>query len=144
VIHQRQSLALGFKASHHRLRIHAQLDHLEGDAAAYRFLLLGHVNRATPAFTDVLKHFIVADGGSDRLVRTFVDEVDLHGGFLEVGGRCVQSCLLFVRRKQGFETCAQGGITVAGAVEKSGPFSRWFRQSQGKQFLLTLLRIVHG
>jgi hypothetical protein len=34
------------------LGVHAQLDDLERDAAAHRFLLLGHIDHAAAAFAD--------------------------------------------------------------------------------------------
>ena len=61
MVHHRQRLALGFEAGDDRLGVHAQLDDLERDAAAHRFLLLGHVNHAAAAFADFLEQFVAAD-----------------------------------------------------------------------------------
>ena len=61
MVHQRQRLPLGFEAGDDALGVHAQLDDLERDAAADRFLLLGHVNHAAAAFADLLEQFVAAD-----------------------------------------------------------------------------------
>ena len=61
MIHHRQRLALGFEAGDDLLGVHAQLDDLERDAAAHRFLLLGHVDHAAAAFADFLEQFVAAD-----------------------------------------------------------------------------------
>ena len=55
MIHHRQRLPLGLEAGDDLLGVHAQLDDLERDAAADRFLLLGHVNDAAAAFADLLE-----------------------------------------------------------------------------------------
>ena len=46
MVHECQRLALGFEASHDLAGVHAQLDHLERDAAADRLPLLGHIDDA--------------------------------------------------------------------------------------------------
>jgi hypothetical protein len=40
---------------------------------------------------------------------------------------------LLVCGQQGLEAGAQGGVAVAGAVQKGGAFLRWFLQRQDKQ-----------
>ena len=67
VIHQGQRLTLGFKAGNDVLGVHPQLDDLEGDLAADGFLLLGHVNHAATAFTDLLEQFVAANALSNLL-----------------------------------------------------------------------------
>ena len=61
MIHQRQRLALGLEAGDDLLGVHAQLDDLERDPAAHRFLLLGHVDDAAAAFADLLQQLVAAD-----------------------------------------------------------------------------------
>ena len=61
MVHQRQRLPLGFEAGDDLLGVHAQLDDLERDAAAHRFLLLGHVDDAAAAFADLLEQFVAAN-----------------------------------------------------------------------------------
>src|SRR5439155_16021854 len=41
--------------------VHAELDDFERNAAANRFLLVGHIDHAAPAFADLLEEFVVAD-----------------------------------------------------------------------------------
>ena len=54
VIHHGQGLAFGFEAGDDLLGIHPQLDDLEGDAAAHRFVLLGDIDDPAAA----LAHFL--------------------------------------------------------------------------------------
>jgi hypothetical protein len=61
MVHQGQRLTFGFEASHHLPGVHAQLDDFERDAAADRFLLLGHIDHATTAVTDFLEQSIPAN-----------------------------------------------------------------------------------
>jgi len=61
MVHQRQRLAFGFEAGDDLFGVHAQLDDLEGDAAADRLLLLGHIDDTAAAFADLLKEFVAAD-----------------------------------------------------------------------------------
>jgi hypothetical protein len=58
VVHERQGLALGFKAGNDAFGIHAQLDYLEGNPAANRFFLLGHVDHTATAFADLLEKLV--------------------------------------------------------------------------------------
>ena len=73
VIHHRQRLPLGLEAGDDALRVHAQLDDLERDAAPDGFLLLGHVNHAAATLADHLKQFVTADA----IARTFRDGGEL-------------------------------------------------------------------
>ena len=61
MIHQGERLALLLKARDDLLRVHAQLDDLEGHAALDRPLLIGHPDGAKAAFTDLLAELVVAD-----------------------------------------------------------------------------------
>ena len=61
MVHHGQGLALGLEAGDDLPGVHAQLDDLEGDTAADRFLLLGHVNHAHAAFADFLEQLVAAD-----------------------------------------------------------------------------------
>ena len=61
MVHHRQRLPLGFEARDDGFGVHAELDDLERDAAAHRFLLLGHVNDAAAAFADLLEQLVAAD-----------------------------------------------------------------------------------
>ena len=61
MIHHRQRLALGFEPGGDLLRVHAQLDDLERDAAAHRFGLLSDIHDAAAAFADVLEQLVTAE-----------------------------------------------------------------------------------
>ena len=61
MIHERERLPLGFEARDDLPGIHAELDDLEGHAAAHRFFLLGHINHTATAFTNLLKQFVTAN-----------------------------------------------------------------------------------
>ena len=69
MVHHGQRLPLGFEAGDDLLGVHAQLDDLERDAAADRFLLLGHVDNPATAFADLLQQLIAADLIADFFFR---------------------------------------------------------------------------
>src|SRR5262249_36559358 len=58
MIHQSKGLAFRFEPRDHALGIHAELDDLQSHAPPDRFLLLGHIDHAAPAFSDLLKQFV--------------------------------------------------------------------------------------
>jgi len=64
MIHQRQRLSLGLKAGDDLFGIHPELDDLEGDAAAHRFLLLCPIDDAAAALADFLEQLVGADAGT--------------------------------------------------------------------------------
>ena len=77
VVHERQRLPFGLEARQHLAGVHAELDDLEGHAAADRFLLLGHPDGAHAAFTNLFEKFVAADAvaglfgrSADGLVRS--------------------------------------------------------------------------
>ena len=61
MVHQRQGLPLGLEAGDDLPAVHARLDDLEGDLAADRLCLLGHVDDAHAAFADLLEQLVGAD-----------------------------------------------------------------------------------
>ena len=68
MVHQRQRLPLGLEAGDDLAGVHARLDDLEGDLAADRLLLLGHVDDAHAALADLLDQPVRADLGAGSLV----------------------------------------------------------------------------
>ncbi len=70
VIHQRQRLTLRLEARDHLLRVHPELDQLQGHAAPYRFGLLGQVHDPHPALAQQIQDPVAADalgtGGTRR------------------------------------------------------------------------------
>jgi hypothetical protein len=69
MIHHRQRLALGFKASDHLFGIHPQLDHFEGDATPDRLFLLCHIHHPTATLTDLLQQLVPPDAVADLFCR---------------------------------------------------------------------------
>ncbi len=69
MVHQGQRLPLGLESGNDALGVHAQLDDLERDPAANRFLLLGHIDHAAAAFANLLEQFVAADAVAGFLGR---------------------------------------------------------------------------
>ena len=65
VVHEGEGLALGLEAGHHFLRLHAQLDDLEGHPARHRLHLLGQVDDAHAALAQHLEEPVGADALQD-------------------------------------------------------------------------------
>ena len=61
MIHHGQRLPFRLETRDDRLRVHAELDYLEGHAPSHRLSLLGHENHAVAAFADLLEEFVTAD-----------------------------------------------------------------------------------
>ena len=61
MIHEGEGLTLGLETGDDALGIHAELDDLEGDASADRFVLLSHIDHATAPFADLLEDLVAAD-----------------------------------------------------------------------------------
>ena len=98
------------------LRVHAQLDDLERDAAAHRFLLLGHVDHAAAAFADFLQQLVTANA-----VAGFFRDWNSHkGGSAKVDtrGRCYQKIVsLFVGSQQCLNLLTQRSIAGTGFIQ---------------------------
>ncbi len=125
MIHQGQCLPLGFKTGNDTPGVHAQLDHLKGDAATDRFLLLGHVHHAAPALANLLQQFVMADPVAGLLER------DVRGerGFIKKRAR------LLVRREERLHLRPKRRITRTFPIEQGGAFggARQFRR-RGEKF----------
>jgi len=61
MVHQRESLALGFEPRDDLARVHPELDQLERDTPADRRLLIGEVHDPHAAFADLPEHAIRTD-----------------------------------------------------------------------------------
>ena len=81
VVHHRQRLPLGLEARDDLLRVHAELDDLERDAAPHRLALLGHEHGAESAFADLLQQLVGADRCAEAL------QAGLGRGMRRRGGR---------------------------------------------------------
>ena len=78
VIHHRECLAFGFEPRDHLAAVHARFDDFQRDFAANGPFLLGHVNRAHAALTDLLQQLVRTD---DR-TRSFQDRLADFRGFI--------------------------------------------------------------
>ena len=133
VVHHRQGLPLGLEAGDDLRAVHARLDDLEGDLAADRLLLLGHVDDAHAAFADLLQQLVGADHGARSL-----------GDRWQSGGR-VLGCSLYLlgpvrifEDTYGFVVCRQqrphalkARVRRAGLFQELGRFRRLL-QDDGK------------
>ena len=98
------------------MRVHAQLDDLERDAAAHRLLLLGHVDHAAAAFADLLEQLVAADPVPRGLLEP------LHSGRRLVLAEAIirsfeESSGGLVRAEEVFDPVAQYRVRTAGLRE---------------------------
>ena len=119
MVHHRQRLALRFEPGDHLLRVHAQLDDFERDAAAHRFLLLGHVDDAAAAFADFLKNFVTANP-----VAGLFSQRQSNGAGCVCKGRRFRgfgkkSTRLLMRSQQPFDPASEHSIRPANFIEKA-------------------------
>src|SRR5436190_2247279 len=73
MIHDRQGLALRLEACDHLPRVHARLEHLQGDLAAHRLRLLRHEDDAEAAFADLFQELVRADDRTGAFVDRGID-----------------------------------------------------------------------
>ena len=121
----RQGLALGLEAGDDRLGVHAQLDDLEGDAAAHRCFLLGHINHAAAALADLFQQLVAADevAGFFRHRREAVGQGGRLGGgggrrFTRIGGQ--ETASRFMGTDQRLDPGAHFRVFGTSAVEVRG------------------------
>ena len=74
MVHQGQRLPLRLEAGDDLGGVHARLDDLEGDHAADRLLLLGHVDHAEAAFADLLQQLVRADHATNVFAQRVADD----------------------------------------------------------------------
>ena len=90
MIHQSDGLAFGLEAGDDLFGVHAQLDDLEGDAAADRHFLLGHPDAAHAAFTDFLEQLVPTDAIpsflGERLNQWLVGHRRGFDGYIRIDG----------------------------------------------------------
>src|SRR5207249_9399131 len=143
MVHECQRLPLGLETGDNGLGIHAQLDDLERDTASNGFFLLGHVNHATTAFTDLLKEFVAADA----VARFLGYRNHASGDYEGFGGygrrRFIQELARsFMRLKQILDALAKLSVAGAFAVEKGGALGSGLFKCQRKQGFFT--RGIHS
>ncbi len=113
MVHQRQRLPLGLEAGNHLARVHAGLEHLEGDLAAHRLRLLGHEDDAEAALADLLQQLV----GADDRAGTFGTTVVACG--LLLLGPAQESARALMSPQQLLDTRTQGRVRPAGLFEKA-------------------------
>src|SRR5438445_54110 len=69
MIHHGQRLAFGLKSGDDLFGIHAELDHLERDAAADWLGLLGDINHTASPFANLLQQLVAAKWSGQRSYR---------------------------------------------------------------------------
>ena len=120
MVHEREGLPLGLEAGDDAFGVHAELDDLEGDSAADRFFLFGHIDDAATAFADLLEEFIATD-----LVAGFFGERegDDDSPIRRRSGRWFEKTTgLFMRLEQIFHALAEWCVLAAGLLEVLGAF----------------------
>src|SRR5262245_6000665 len=78
MLHQRQRLALSVESGDYLLRVHPQLDDLQGDSPFHRLLLLGHIHHPETTLADFLQEPVM----TDRIPGLFRDWLDNNSGGL--------------------------------------------------------------
>ena len=135
MVHQGQGLPFGLKAGHHGLRVHAQLDDLEGHLSADRFLLLGHIDDPTTTFPNLLEQLVTADAIARLFRERSLERAGMgrqrfggagQGRLCRTGSRCFGQELasLGLGLKQFFDFLAQRQIRPARLRQKRRPFPR--------------------
>ena len=139
----RQRLPLRFKAGHHLLGVHAQLDHLERDPAADRFGLLRDIDHSAAALADFLQQLVAADGHAHRLVGRLGQPGNQGrtAGFGRIGQQAVGG---LVRREQRLQPLAEGRVSVTLPVQEEGALGTRELESGLKQTFLTLRGWIHN
>ena len=137
--HQRQGLALGFEAGDDLFGVHPQLDDLQRHSPLHRFILLGHINHAAAAFTDLLEQFVAANA----VASPFADRrEDLQGMRSHRRRRFFQESAGGVGIEQRLHAMAQGSITTTGLIEAGGALLRRQRKCGSKNGFF-VFRCIH-
>ena len=114
MVHERQRLPLGLEAGDHLARVHAGLEHFEGDLAADGLGLFGHENDAESPLADLLQQLVRANHRSgafrDRLVAA-LDSRELSG--------VEEPCRLLMSLQESLHALSQVSVSGAGLVEES-------------------------
>ena len=142
MVHQCQRLAFGFEAGDDLFGVHAELDDLERDPATDRFLLIGHIDDAAAAFTDLLEEFVAADSVAGLFGNGHEPCASRPN---ESSGQGQERAGLFVVRQQILHRLTQCVVAGAGLGQESVALRacRTF-QGGGENFQLTLNGAFHG
>ena len=125
VVHQGQRLALRLEAGDHLLRVHAGLDDLQGDLAAYGLVLLGQEDSAHAALAEGFEQQVGTHPAPRSLHRGGGGRVGQRVAFDRGDGRPVEKALRpLVCGEQRLDAKAQPGVARAGGVEEGGTLPR--------------------
>ncbi|MBI4624531.1 MAG: hypothetical protein HY736_15105 [Verrucomicrobia bacterium] len=146
MIHHRKGLPLRLEACDHLARIHARLDHFQGDLPPDRLLLFGHPDDPAAAFAEPFEELVPADPDTG----VFLRRRQAYGG--QVGrqrgpdgdGRLKQAPGHIVGGEQSGEVGAQRVIAAARLIEEGAAFGRGPRERVGKERLFARKRLAHG
>ncbi len=123
MIHHGQRLAFRLEPRDDGLGVHPELDDLERDASANRFLLLGHVNDATAAFADLLQKFVAANTVA-RLLGRDQRKTDRPAQSSGNGVRAFEAVArFFAGLNEFFDALSQGSIAGARPIKVCGTLS---------------------
>ena len=115
MVHHGQRLALQLEAGDDLPGIHAKLDDLERDAAAYRVFLIGDIDHAATAFANFFAELV----GADCLAGGFGEIGRLGPGRLDRSGIAVRCRFVGLGcGKPSFKSRTQGRVIGAQAIEK--------------------------
>ena len=138
MIHQRQRLPLRLEARDDVLRVHAELDDLERDPAADRFLLLGHVNHAAAAFADLLKQLVSAND----IARFFPGQ---RGQARSIGRRLLHEIFpALIGGQQQFHPLTQRGVIHARLLQIGGALLRRQPRRSVKNDFFLVWQLAHA
>jgi hypothetical protein len=126
MIHQRERLPFSLKSGHDTFGVHSRLDDFQGDSAPNRLLLFGHINHATPAFTNLLQQFVSANS-----ITHFLAGRSSRLGFHNRLGRGLLQKIanVIVGFQQPFDPLAQFLVSAARTFQVSGALAD--RQLEG-------------
>ena len=122
MIHHRQRLPLGLKASDDLASIHARFDDLQRDPSLNWLLLLGHVHDTHAPFAHLLEQFVGADPGAG-----FFGDGPVDGG-AESGWRFEETPCFPIALKEIFDFL----------VQRYGEFALYRPRASGKTLVLWL------
>ena len=122
MIHHGQRLPLGVEAGDDRLRVHAQLDHLESDAAPNRRILLSHPHDTTAALADFLDQRVGPDLRPRVLSVVYLRHLERQHDCRETRSRSRHETGCIVGTQQFLDPPAQVVVGTARLVKVSAAF----------------------
>jgi hypothetical protein len=127
MIHHGQGLPLGLEAGDNLARVHAGLDHFEGDLPLDRVRLLGHPDHTHAAFADLLQELVRTNNGTRALANGLLLR---RSGELGYGRPIEKAACRGIMLQQFFDLGAKLLILSAGSVQVGGALG-WAREFRG-------------